>query len=158
MLLMLWFGGVFFVPRENRAFIGCQFSSVTQSCQTLCDPMDCSMPGFPVHHQLLELAQTHVYCVGDGIQPPHPLLSPSPSAFNLSQHQGLFQLVSPSHQVAKELEQRKRWGSRRTWAHLLLWELQNCNLLLNNHWHKNVGFHQKTPHVQGRRREAPARW
>ena len=68
-----------------------QFSSVTQSCLTLCDPMDCSMPGFPVHHQLLELAQTHVYQVSDAIQPSHPLSASSPPAFNLSQHQGLFQ-------------------------------------------------------------------
>ena len=68
-----------------------QFSSVAQSCQTLCDPMDCSTPGFPVHHQLLELAQTHGHRVSDAIQPSHPLLSPSPPAFNLSQHQGLFQ-------------------------------------------------------------------
>ena len=66
-----------------------QFSSVAQSCLTLCDHMDCSTPGFPVHHQLLELAQTHLYRVGDAIQPSHPLSSPSP-AFNLSQHQGLF--------------------------------------------------------------------
>ena len=81
-----------------------QFSSVAQWCLTLCDPMDCSTPGFPVHHQLLELTQTHVRQVGDGIQPSHPLLSPSPPAFNLSQHQGLFQRVNSSHQVAKVLE------------------------------------------------------
>ena len=68
-----------------------QFSSVAQSCLTLCDPTDCSTPGFPDHHQLLELTQTHVHRVGDAIQPSHPLLSPSPPAFNLSQHQGLFQ-------------------------------------------------------------------
>ena len=68
-----------------------QFSSVTQSSPTLCDPMDCSMPDFPVHHQLPEFAQTHVYRVGDAIRPSHPLSSPSPLAFNLSQHQGLFQ-------------------------------------------------------------------
>ena len=68
-----------------------QFSSVTLSCPTLCDPMDCSMSGFPVPHQLRELAQTHIHRVGDTIQPSHPLLSPSPPAFNLSQHQGLFQ-------------------------------------------------------------------
>ena len=67
-----------------------QFSSVAQSCPTLCDPMDCSMPGLPVHHQLPELAQTHVYPAGDAIQPSHPLSSLSPPAFNLSQHQGLF--------------------------------------------------------------------
>ena len=58
----------------------------------LCDPVDCSMPGFPAHHQLLALTQTHVHRVGDAIQPSHPLSSPSPSAFNLAQHQGLFHL------------------------------------------------------------------
>ena len=67
----------------------------------LCDPFDWSMPGFPVHLQLSELAQTHVHQVGDVIQSSHPLSSPSPSAFNLSQHQGLFQWVSSSHQVAR---------------------------------------------------------
>ena len=81
-----------------------QFSSVPQLCLTLCDPMDCSMPGFPVHYQLLELAQTHIHQVGDAIQPSHPLLSLSLPAFNLSQHQGLFQWVSSSHQVAKVFE------------------------------------------------------
>ena len=67
-------------------------SSVAQSCLTLCEPMDCSTPGFPIHHQLPQLPQTHVHRVGDIIQPSHPLLSPSPPAFNLSQHQGLFQM------------------------------------------------------------------
>ena len=67
-----------------------QFSSVTKLCPTLCNPTDCSTSGLPVHHQLLELAQTHVHRVGDAIQPSHPLSSPSPSALNLSQHQGLF--------------------------------------------------------------------
>ena len=79
------------------------FSSATQSCQTLCDPMDCNTPRFPVHHQLPELAQTHVHRVSDAIQSPHPLLSPSPPAFNLSQHQDLFKWVNSSHQVAKVL-------------------------------------------------------
>ena len=77
-----------------------QFSSVTQSYTTLCDQMDCSMPGFPVNQQLPELTQTHVHPVGDAIQPSHPPSSPSP-AFNLSHHQGLFKWVSSSHQVAK---------------------------------------------------------
>ena len=67
-----------------------QFSLVAQLYPTLCDPTDCSMPGFPVHHQLLELPQTHVHWVGDAIQPSHPLLSPSSPAISLSQHQGLF--------------------------------------------------------------------
>ena len=80
------------------------FVSVTQSCTTLCDPMDCSMPGFPVHHQLPELTQTHVHQVGDAIQPSHPLLSPSPPIFNISQHQDLFQWVSSLHQMDKVLE------------------------------------------------------
>ena len=78
-----------------------QFSSVTQSCPTLCDPMDCSTPGFPVYHQLPEPTQTHVHWVGDTIQPSHPLSSPSPPALNLSQHQGLFKWISSLHQVAK---------------------------------------------------------
>ena len=80
-----------------------RFSSVSQSCPTLHNPMDCSISGFPVHHQLLELTQTHVHRVSDAIQPSHLLFSPS-SAFNLSQHQGLFQWVGSSHQVAKVLE------------------------------------------------------
>ena len=81
-----------------------QFSSVAQSCPTLCDPVDCSTPGLPVHHQLPEFTQTHVHWVGDAIQPSPPLLSPSPPTFNLSQHQGLFKWVSSSNQVAKVLE------------------------------------------------------
>ena len=81
-----------------------QFSSVAQSCLTFCDPMDCSTPGLPVHHQLLESTQTHVHWVGDAIQPSHPLLSPSLPALNLSQHQGLFKWVTSLHQVAKVLE------------------------------------------------------
>ena len=80
-----------------------QFSSINQLCPTLCDPMDCIAPGFPVHHQLLELAQNHVHQVSDAIQP-HPLSFPSPPAFHLSQHQGLFRWISSSHQVAKVLE------------------------------------------------------
>ena len=81
-----------------------QFSSVAQSCPILCNPMDCSTPGFPVHYQLPELAQTHVHRVSDAIKPSHSPSSPSPPAFNLSQHQGLFQSVSSSHQVDKVLE------------------------------------------------------
>ena len=81
-----------------------QFSSVTWSCPTLCDPMDCSMPGLPAHHQLPEFTQTHVHWVSDAIQPSHPLSSPSPPAFYLSQHQVLLQWVSSSHRVAKVLE------------------------------------------------------
>ena len=81
-----------------------QFSSVAQSCLTLCDPMNRSTPGLPVHHQLPEFTQTHVHQVSDAIQTSHPLSSPSPLAPNPSQHQGLFQWVSSSHQLAKVLE------------------------------------------------------
>ena len=85
-------------------FSSVQFSSVAQSCPTLCDAMNCSTPGLPVHHQLPELTQTPVHWVGDAIQPPHPLSSPSPPAFILCQHQCLFQWVNSSHEVAKVLE------------------------------------------------------
>ena len=90
----------FIMPQRHQCNI--QFNSVAQSCLTLCDPMDCSMPGFPIHPQLPEPTLTHVHWVSDAIQPPHPLLSPP--AFNLSQYQGLFQWVSSSHQVTKVLE------------------------------------------------------
>ena len=78
-------------------------SSVTQSCPTLCNPMDYSTPGFPVHHQLLELTQTHVHWISYAIQSSHPLSSPSPN-INISQQKGIFQWVSSLHQVAKVLE------------------------------------------------------
>ena len=102
-----------FLPRSKRLLISwlqspsaviSEPSSVAQSCPTLCDPMNCSMPGFLVHHQLPEPTQTHVHRVGDAIQPSHPLSSPSPPTFNLSQHQGLFQCISSLPQVAKVLE------------------------------------------------------
>ena len=95
------------------------FSSVAQSHPTLCDPMDCSTPGLPIYHQLPEFTQIHVHQVGDVIQPSHPLLSPSPPALNLSQHQGLFQWVSSLHQVAKVLG-----------ASASAWVLQNLNIQL----------------------------
>ena len=89
---------------ERNHLSSVQFSSVTQSCPTLCDPMNCSTPGLPVHHQLPESTQTHVHRVGDAIQPSHPLSSPSSPALNLSQHQGLFKWVSSSYYVARVLE------------------------------------------------------
>ena len=85
-------------------YIILQFSSVTQSCPTLCEPMNHSTPGLPVHHQLPEFTQTHAHWVGDAIQPSHPLSSPSPPAPNPSQHQGLFQRVNSLHRVAIGLE------------------------------------------------------
>ena len=94
------------IPRDHFFSISVllQFSSVALLCPTLFDPMDCNTPGLPVHHQLPEPTQTHVHWVHDAIQPSHPLSSPSPPAFNLYQHQGLFKWVSSSHQVAKGLE------------------------------------------------------
>ena len=88
-----------------------QFSSVAQSYPTLCNPMNHSTPGLPVHHQLPDFTQTHVHWVGDVIQPSHPLSSRSLSALNLSQNQGLFKWVSSSHQVAKVLEFQLQYQS-----------------------------------------------
>ena len=97
-----------------------QFSSISQLCLTLCDPMDCSMPGFPVHHQLLELTQTHVHWVSDAIQPSHLLSSPSPSAFYLSQHESALRIrwpkycsfsfsISPSNEYSGLISFRMDW-------------------------------------------------
>ena len=100
-----------------------QFSSVAQSCPTLCDPMNHSTPDLPVHDKLLEFTQTHAHRVGDAIQPSHPLSSPPPPAPNPSQHQGLFQWISSSHDMAKVLEfqlqcQSFQWTPRT----YLLWD------------------------------------
>ena len=95
-----FFCAVFSLLSWNSNYMYVQFSSVAQSCLTLGEPMNHSMPGLPVHHQLPEFIQTHVHWVGDAIQPSHPLSSPSPPALNLSQHQGLLKWVSSSHQVA----------------------------------------------------------
>ena len=101
-LFKAWYHEFWF---HSSTFTFLQFSSVQSLlCPTLCNPMDCSTPDLPVHQQLPEFTQTHVHWVSDAIQPSHPLSSPSPLAFNLSQHQGLFQWVSSSHQVAKVLE------------------------------------------------------
>ena len=92
-----------YVNRELRG-VQVQFSSVSQSCLTLCDHTNCSTPGLPVHHQLLEFTQTHVHRVGDAIQPSHPLSSSFSPALNPSLHQSLFQSVNSLHEVAKVLE------------------------------------------------------
>ena len=84
--------------------MGPQFSLVTQSCRTLCDPMNCTMPGLPVHHHLPEFTQTHIHRVSNAIQPSHPLSSPSPPVPHPSQHQSLLQWISSSHEVAKVRE------------------------------------------------------
>ena len=95
---------IFFCVLFFFIFSSVQFSSVAQSCLNLCDPMNRSTPGLPVHHKLLEFTQTHAHWVGDAIQPSHPLSFPSPPAPNPSQHQGLSQWVNSSHDVAKVLE------------------------------------------------------
>ena len=97
--------------RVSVQFSSVQFSSVAQSCPTLCNPMNCSTPGLPVHHQLPEFTQTHVHQVSDAIQSSHPLSSPSPPAPNPSQHQGLFHWVHSSHRVAKGLELQLQYQS-----------------------------------------------
>ena len=98
-------------PKRTFEKISIQFSSVAQSCLTLCHPMDYSMPVLFVHHQLLEFTQMHAHWVGDAIRPSHPLLSPFPPALNLSQHQGLFIWVSSLHQVTKVLEFQLQYQS-----------------------------------------------
>ena len=99
------------------------FSSVTQACPTLCDPMNCSMPGLPVHHQLPEFIQTHVHWVGDAIQPSHTLSSPSFPTFNLSQHQGLYKWVSSLHEEVLEFQLQHHSFQRNPRADLLQNEL-----------------------------------
>ena len=96
---VVWYSHLFKI-----SLLAPQFSSVVQSCLTLCDLIDCSTPGSPVLHSLPHFPQTHVHWVSDAIQPSHPLSSPSPPALNLFQHQGLFKRVGSSHQVAKALE------------------------------------------------------
>ena len=103
-LLLRWEQTVAILLEEKIPYESVQFSSATQSCLTLCDPMDCSTPCLPVHHRLPELTQAHVHWISDAIESSHPVTSPSPPAFNLSHHQGLFQWVNSSHQVAKVLE------------------------------------------------------
>ena len=106
---------------KESYFHAVRFSSVAQLCPTLCDRMNCSTPGLPVHHKLLEFTQTHAHQVVDATQPSHPLSPPSPPGPNPSQHQGLFQWVNSSHEVAKVLEfqlqhQSFQWTPR---THLL---------------------------------------
>ena len=103
-ILWFWFSFPSWLAMLSTLSGSLQFSSVTESCLTFCDPMDCSMPGFPVLHHLWELAQTHVPWVGDAIKPSFPLPPPSPFAYNLSQNKGLFQWVGSSPQEAKVLK------------------------------------------------------
>ena len=97
-------GNVYWCSQYGKQYVSQSVSLVTQSCPTICDPINCSKPGLPVHHQLPEFTQTHVHRVSDAIHPSHPLSSPFPPAPNPSQHQSLFQWVNSSHDVAKLLE------------------------------------------------------
>ena len=104
MFLLPWLSTQFWFLLESGVMGSDQIRSAAQSCPTLCDPLNRSMAGLPVYHQLLEFTETHVHWVSDAIQPSHPLMSPSPPAPNPSQHQSLFQWVNPSDEVAKVLE------------------------------------------------------
>ena len=113
-----------FNPILNLTKYSVQFSSVTQSCPTLCDPMNCSTPGLPVHHQLPEFTQTHVHQVSDAIQPSHPLSSPSPPAPNLSQHQSLFQWVNyfaKYYSLKKKKKKKKKQKPMNQMIELVSW-------------------------------------
>ena len=118
-----------------------QFSSVTRLCLTLCNSADCSTPGFPVLHQLTELAQTYVHRVSDAIQPSHPLSSPSLPTFNLSQHQGLFLSVSSSHQVAKVLEFQLSISPSNEYSGLISFRIDWLDLLSIQETLKNLLQH-----------------
>ena len=131
-----------------------QFSSVAQSCPTLCDPMDCSTPDFHVHYQLPELAQAHVYWVGDATQPPMlSSVTPTSSCLQTFPQSGSFPVSQFFASGGRSVKTTGRRQSRRTCAHLLLQELQNYNSPLNNYRQENVRSHQKKiPHIRGQRR------
>ena len=145
-ILLLWIRELKNLNNSNIASV----SSVTKSCLTLCDPMDCRTPGLPVHHQLPELTETYVHQVSDAIQPSHPLLSPSPPAFNLSQHQGLFQWVSSSHQVAKVLEFQPGISPSNEYSGLISFRMDWLDLLAVQRTLKNLVQHHssKVPILQ----------
>ena len=119
----------FFLALWTFKIYSLQFSSVTQLYPTLCNPVNHSIPGLPVHHQFPEFTQTHVHWVGEAIQPSHPLSSPSPPALNLSQHQGLFKWVSSSHEVAKVLEFQLQHQSFHEYSGLISFRMDWLDLL-----------------------------
>ena len=123
------------------------FTSVAQSCPTLCDPITCSMPGLHVHHHLPEFTQTHVHWVGDAIQPSHPLPSPSLPALDLSKHQGLFKWGSSSHQVAKVLEFQLQHQSFNEHPGLIPFRLDWLNLLAVQGTLKSLQHHSSKASV-----------
>ena len=120
--------------------------SVDMSLSKLQELVDCSMPGLPVHHQLLELTQTHVHWVSDAIQPSHPLSSPSPPTFNLSQHQGLFKWVSSSHQVAKVLEFQLQYQSFQSIPRMISFRMDWLDLLAVQGTLKSLLQHHSSKH------------
>ena len=126
-----WVGSGMRKSKGSFCFLFCfqSVSSVAQSCLTLCNPMDYSMPGFPVPHQLPEPTQTHVHRVGDAIQPSHPLSSPSSPTFNFSQHRGLSQWVSSLHQMAKVLEFRLKISLCNEYSGLMFFRIDWLDLL-----------------------------
>ena len=137
----MWYFSKCTKKSDSVAYIHCCL--VAKSCLALCCLMNCSTPGFPVFHYLLEFAETHVHWVGDGIQPSHPLLPPSPPALNLFQHQGIFQWAGFSHQVARVLEVQLQHNSseysglisfRIDWFHLLAVQETLKHLLQHTVW------------------------
>ena len=137
-------GRFFTTAPPGKPIIYVQFSPVTQSCPTLCHPMNHSMPGLPVHHQLLEFTQTHVHRVGDAIQPSHPLSSPSPPAPNPCQHQSLFQWVNSSHEVAKVLEFQPQHQSFQWTPGLVSFKMYWLDLLAVQGAHKSLLQHHSS--------------
>ena len=133
----------FYSPPETIIILSigyCCCCSIAKLCPTLCDLMDSSKPGFLVFHCLLEFAQTYVHSVSDAIQPSHPLSPPSPLAFNLSPHQGLFQWVSPLHQVAKVLELQLHHQSFQWMSGLISFSIDCFDLLLSKGFSRVVSY------------------
>ena len=121
-----------------------QFSSVAQSCLTLCNPIDCSTPGIPVHHQLPEFTQTHARWLSDTIQPSHPLSSPSPPTFNLSQPQCLFKWLSSLHQVAKYWSYSFSISPSNEYSWMISFRMNWLNLLAVQRTLKNLLQHHSS--------------
>ena len=141
-------------PWLQSYFVPVQFSSVAQLFLTLCNLIDCSTPDFFVYHQLLELTQTHVHRVSDAIQPSHSLSCPSPPAFNLSQHQGLFQWVSSLHLVAKNigvsastpvLPMNTQDWSPLGWTGWISLQSKELSRVFSNPHHSNSVYQECTP-------------
>ena len=150
-LLPLTLNSVTWLTKQQALFsqrLAYNCCSVAQSCPTLCDPMDCSTPGFPVHYHLLELAHTYIHWVGDAIQPSHPMSSPSPPAFKCSQYQGVFQWVNSLHQVAKVLELQFQHQSFQEYSELDWYDLPDVQGTLKGllqHHSSKTSVHDSQP-------------